>query len=260
MLNDRQEVLAMTATRIGLALLLAAVAGCSSKSSGSSPNNEESQNEAGGDDGGGPVDATTDARQTVEDSSPGGHDATSGDAAHSGDAASDAKSSDASGSSADSGAPADGGDAPAGQTGATAAYCATICSREATCLDAGADAGCQCETGSLVLYRSDYVDALTACESAAVCSELLQTDGGSQDAGLQGCANAVFAQITPTPAVTSFCAQAGDSICSEDAITDCPDQIKVYSDVTVSALASCVADSNCGDHTACFQTALTPPP
>jgi len=261
---------------MGLALILAAAVGCSSKSSGS-PSTDES--DASGDDAATPLDATTDAHTPGEDSSSGAQDAGSGDA-HSStdagkDAASDAAEGDAShsadaagdaGATADSSTSADGagaftvdaGDSPAGQTGATAAYCSAVCGREATCLDAGPDAGCQCAPGTLVLYRSDYVTALAGCETAATCAQVLGTDGGSSDAGLEGCANAVLAGVTPTPAVTSFCEQAGDSPCSEDSVADCPDTIKVYSDVTVDALISCISDPTCANHMACLTTALTP--
>jgi hypothetical protein len=228
--------------RIGLLLLLAAVAGCSSKSSGTPSSNE---GDASGDDAGAPADATTDVAQSAEDSSSGGHEEASSDAAHS------SKDANADGASVDA------GDAPAGQTGA-AAYCSAVCSREAFCLDAGPDAGCVCETASIPLYRSDYVANLAACESAVSCTELLDSEGGSADSGVQGCADAVLAQVTPTAAVTAFCAQVGNSTCTEDAITDCPDQIKAYSDVTVAALASCIADPTCDDHKACLTTALTP--
>jgi hypothetical protein len=240
--------------RIGLVLLLAAVAGCSSKSSGSPSNNEV---DASGAEASAPADATADAVQSAEDSSSSDHSSPSGDQEEaSSDAAHSSKDATADGATAD-GATVDAGDAPAGQTGA-AAYCSAICSREAFCIDAGPDAGCQCETGSLSLYRSDYVASLAACESSVSCTELLESDGGSADSGVQGCADAVLAQVTPTAAVTSFCAQVGNSNCTQDAITDCPDQIKVYSNVTVAALASCIADPTCGDHTACLTTALTP--
>lgn len=268
MTNPRREdlwTMGTRATRVGLGLLLVAAVACSSKSSGSA-SDDESQNDAGGDDV-----ALVDA-QSAGDSSLGGHDANGGDAAHpsmdatAGDAAADASHADAGGSSSDAGhsstdaaGSVDAGDSPALQTGATATYCAAVCGREAACLDAGPDAGCTCNPGELELYRSDYVVNLAACESSATCDELLVADAGSPDAGLQACANAVLAQVTPTAAVTSFCAQVGDSTCVDDAITDCPDTIKVYSDVTVTALAACISDPTCADHQACVNTALTPP-
>jgi hypothetical protein len=292
-------MLGSRAIRAGVAVLLVAVAGCSSKSAGSSSDDEsQSENDAGGDDVGS-LDATTDGAQAQGDSSLGGHDANGGDAAHSstdataGDAAhspaaaaADASHPDASGSAdagvdaahastdaavndaastdgavaaGDSSVPAvDAGDSPADQTGATAAYCAAVCESEAVCLGDPPDASCTCDPRELDLYRSDLVLGLAACESSATCAEL-ESDAGSPDAGLQACANAAQTNITPTAAVTAFCEQVGDSTCDADAITDCPDTIKIYSDVTVAALASCVADPTCGDHTACLTAALTPP-
>ncbi len=152
------------------------------------------------------------------------------------------------------------GDLPAGSAG-VAAYCSSTCGRLAQCLDAGGgDAStCNCTPGSLVLYRSDYVAALGACVTNATCSNLLSADAAAPDAGEAGCTIAALEQITPTAAVTAFCSQVGLSNCADDAISACPDTIKVYSDVTVNQLAACVAAPSCSTHLNCITSALTPP-
>jgi hypothetical protein len=152
----------------------------------------------------------------------------------------------------------DGGDAPAGQTGANA-YCAAICDREAMCLSVAFDAStCHCSAGTLILYRSDYVAKLAACESGASCEDLLSDAGVAADSGLGTCAETALAQITPTTAVNSLCSQIGLSACPGDVVPDCPATFKVYGDQTVNAVSACIADSNCNDHAACVTTALTP--
>jgi hypothetical protein len=292
MTNERFHVCGLL-PRVTLLATLAFVAACSSGSSGS-PN----QGTSGSPEGGGEDDATTqtDASAAGQDASvsdahsdaphesgEGGSDggdaghashdgggsdgaATASDASSDGETSSfDATVSDAGGAaeasvneaSAESGATGDGGDAPAGQAGVNA-YCSAVCGREATCLSAAPDASCTCNTGSLSLYRSDYVAELAACESTATCQEILQPDAGPADAGIEACAEGVLATLTPTAAVSTFCADVGNSTCSQDIISDCPDNIKVYSDVTVNALITCISDPTCTDHTDCYTTALTP--
>ena len=222
---------------LGLACAIAAAAtgACSGSSQSGSP----------------PITGTDGSAQTTDDGSDGSDGGTSSSttsdaaAVHPGDGGADAQT------------PAPAGDAPAGQSGANA-YCAAICNREATCLDAAPDASCRCTAGTLTLYRSDYVTKLAACETAASCEELLATDGGA-DSGLETCADTALAQITPTAAVSSLCEQLGLSSCPGDVVPDCPDTFKVYSDGTVKAVSTCIADPNCNDHTGCVTTALTPP-
>jgi hypothetical protein len=219
-----------------------ALAGCSSRSSsaGSTAGQQDGSVDMTGDDGGN----TT--------SSPDGGAALSSDAASASDAHGTA---DAKSTTIPSG---DAGDAPAGQAGANA-YCAAVCDREATCLSVAVDAStCQCTAGTLTFYRSDYVAKLAACESGASCQDLLSADGSAPDSGLETCAEAALAQVTPTAAVTSLCSQIGLSACPGDAVPNCPGTFKVYSDPTVNAVSACIADSNCNDHTACVTTALTP--
>jgi hypothetical protein len=218
---------------LGFAIAASATGGCSGSSQSGSP----------------PItDTDTDgSAQTPDDGSDGDtSSSTMSDAAaaHPGDGGADAQTR------------ATAGDAPAGQSGANV-YCAAVCDREATCLDAAPDASCRCSAGTLTLYRSDYVTKLAACETAATCEELLATDGGD-DSGLQTCADTALAQITPTAAVSSLCEQLGLSICSGDAVPDCPDTFKVYSDGTVNAVSACIADPTCNNHAACVTTALTP--
>lgn len=224
------------ARSVGLAFVVTigapAAAGCSGSSQSVSPSASDTDGSSemtdnGGDAGG--SSSTNDAG-----------------AAHAGDGGSDA------------GAPSPAGDAPAGQSGANA-YCVAVCEREATCLNAPLDAStCHCSPGTLTLYRSDYVTRLAACETAASCAELLDTEAGAADSGLETCADSALAQITPTAAVTSLCTQLGLSSCPEDAVPDCPGTFKVYSDGTVNAVSACIADANCNDHAACVTTALTP--
>jgi hypothetical protein len=246
-----------TAIRVGLTFVVATAAasaagGCSGSSQSGSPpiagTNGSSQTTTGADGSSQTTTGTDGSSQTTDDGSDGGTSSSTNDAAgaHAGDGGSDATT------------PATGGDAPAGQSGANA-YCAAVCDREATCLNVAIDAStCHCSAGTLTLYRSDYVTSLAACESAASCQDLLATDGSAADSGLETCADAALAQITPTAAVTSLCEQLGLSSCQEDAVPDCPGTFKVYSDGTVNAVSTCIADPNCNDHAACVTTALTP--
>jgi hypothetical protein len=225
-------------TSFALVVAMLGGAGCSGKSSGSMSGDSESD--------GAPT-------QQTDDENDGAVSSSTTDAAGTSDAhtTGDAKSTMATSS-------ADAGDAPAGQAGANV-YCAAICDREAACLNVTPDAStCHCNPGTLTLYRNDYVAKLAACESAASCGDLLSTDGSAADSGLDVCAESALAQITPTGAVTAFCSQLGLSTCPNDSVPDCPDTFKVYSDGSISALATCIADPNCNDHAACVTTALTP--
>jgi hypothetical protein len=224
------------------------IAGCSSSSSGSPAPSADSGADSSpamiNEETDGSSDAST-SETPVSDAHAGGSDAASPSDAH---AAADAKNTTSPG--------VDAGDAPAGQAG-VAAYCAAVCDRQAVCYQVALDAAtCNCsQTGTLTVYRSDYLANLAACASSASCEDLM-TD--ASDSGLDTCEESALAQITPTAAVTALCTQVGLSTSCDDAVPDCPDTFKYYSDQAVNAVSACIADPNCNDHTACITTALNP--
>jgi hypothetical protein len=106
--------------------------------------------------------------------------------------------------------------------------------------------------GDVILYRSDYVAALTSCVGTAGCADTLS------DKAAATCQTTLATSFPASAAVVALCQHLEASSCAQDATPNCLTAFLPYSDPTVQAISACVADPTCTNHVACVAKALTP--
>ncbi len=160
-----------------------------------------------------------------------------------------------------------GGGIAAGDTG-VAQFCTQACNRAQTCaamVDGGSVNVATCMTnctttndegppngGDVVLYRSDYVVALTSCVAAADCADTLG------DKAADNCQATLASSFAPSAGVVTLCQHLENSTCTQDMTPECLTAFLQYSDATIQAITACIADPTCTNHDACVAKALTP--
>jgi hypothetical protein len=251
---------------IAVALALGLFACSSSSSSGNTPGHDSGGNDMGdagpgeegpgGDDGGASGPGLDGGLSASDGSSTSKSDASKGDAG-----------GQTSGDGATSVGTDAGGGIAAGDTG-VAQFCTQACNRAQTCaamVDGGSVNVTTCMTnctttndegppngGDVVLYRSDYVVALTACVAAADCADTLG------DKAADNCQTSLASSFAPSAAVVTLCQHLEASTCMQDMTPECLTAFLPYSDATIQAITTCIADPTCTNHDACVAQALTP--
>jgi hypothetical protein len=250
---------------IAVTLALGLFACSSSSSSGNSPGADSGANNTMGDAGPGEGEAGNDDGEATGpglDGAPSASDGSSKSDAPKGDAGSQTSGDGATSVGTDA-----GGGIAAGDTGVTQ-FCTQACNRAQTCaamVDGGSVNVTTCMTnctttneegppsgGDVVLYRSDYVVALTACVAAADCTDTLG------DKAADNCQSSLAASFAPSAGVVTLCQHLEASSCSQDMTPECLTAFLQYSDATIQAITACIGDPTCTNHDACVAQALTP--
>jgi len=146
-------------------------------------------------------------------------------------------------------------------------FCTQACDRAASCA-AMADGGLNTTScvsnctvtndegppngGDVVLYRSDYVMALTACVVGTDCADTLA------DKAANDCQSTLATSFTAPATLVTLCQRVAASSCSQDMVSNCLTAFLPYSDATIQAITACIADPTCTSHDACVAQALTP--
>jgi len=109
----------------------------------------------------------------------------------------------------------------------------------------------------LVLYRSDYVAALTSCVATATCTETLN------DTAVSACQSTLASSFTPSADVVALCNKLMMPTCAQDGDggatqPPCLTQYAPFNDATILAITACIDDPTCSNHVACVVQALTP--
>jgi hypothetical protein len=210
--------------------------GCSSSSSGSPSETPSGDDDSGSStpDGGSAQDATVGADGGPSKTKDGGGDGSAHDAG--------------------SEAAVTGNASPSGEAG-VAEFCAAGCSALQQCYpDAGA---CNpCSPGPTALYRTDFVDALSACIKSGIVA-----DCADPMTVTTNCFATTTAAVSPTAAVAAFCKDVSFTLCP---ISDCEAQVSIYADPSISKAATCIpevpdaaVDGGCNTFANCVGSALS---